>query len=237
MDYLSKVTISGYIYEIIGFEEGLTKFKINLVSTRGTAIIIAKTDKLYVGAYIDAVGHWESYASKKRHFISSKLQIVIPSNVETIAKDNINSIIPFNKSPSAPKIDSQEMLEQAIMEDILIFCKKYNIPARHSSLIYKTYKDDTTRILNENPYKLAFDIQIISFDQAEKIAIQLGIYKHLSPTRIEAGIKYVLFEEAMKGDVSASSLVKKVSVLLNIREEIAAKALEKAVREKSVTLS
>lgn len=232
MENFSKITLSGYVYEIVGFENGFCKFKINLVSSRGNATIIAPTEMIYAGAYIDAVGSWEAN-STKRQFHASKLQIILPKNIDRIDAGIENS----NLAEKSIKIDSNEMLEQAIMEDILVFCKNHNIPSRHASLIYKTYKTDTIKTLYENPYKLAFDIQIISFSHAEKIAIELGIYKHLSKERIEAGIKYVLFEEAMKEDISANLMVKKIANLLNIREELAAKSLEKAIREKVVTIS
>lgn len=231
MNQLSKTAISGYIYEIIGYEDGVAKFKINLTSTRGQALIIAELNQIYTGAYVDLIGYWEEYIGN-RHFNAIKVQIIFPKNIERIA----------SKKPSKENLQKdtkkcEEMLEQAIMEELLIFCKNYNVPARYASLIYKTYKEDTLKKLINNPYKLAFDLQIISFDHAEKISMELGKYKHLSPQRIEAGIKYVLSEEAMKGDISASSVVKKVAHLLSIREELAAKSLEKAVRDKVVVLS
>lgn len=232
MQHFSKTTLSGYVYEIIGFEDGLSKFKINLVSTRGSALIVAPTDMIYTGAYVDSVGSWKVFGSK-RYFLATKIQIVLPKNIDRIDTGNVNS----DMDSQTTKIDSKEMLEQVIMEDILLFSRKHNIPARNASLIYKTYKENTIKNLHEDPYKLAFDLKIISFSHAEKIAMDLGIYKHLSKERIEAGIKYVLFEESMKGDISANLMVKKIANLLNIREEVAAKSLEKAIREKVVTIS
>lgn len=233
MSVLSKTNISGYIYEIIGYENNVAEFKLNLIKSKGIVYIVAPTDKIYLGAYIDAVGSW-SEKNHKMKFIASKIQMVIPKNVNILSSTNYQYI---GEALEAITVSPKELLEQAIMEDILIFCKHHKIPARYASNIYKTYGDNTMQNLLDNPYRLAFDLRIISFEHAEKIAMKLGMYKHLSAARIEAGIKYVLYDEALRGDVSVSSIIKKISSLLNIREEIATKAFEKAVREKVVTIS
>jgi|GEM_PF-4356945 len=236
MSQYNKISLSGYVYEILGYDENFAWFKINLVGSRGVANVIAKMDTIYLGAYVDLVGYWD-HLETPHSFIASKVQLLLPKDTSVIPgqyKDPSRTSSSFQSSKSMSK---EQLLEETIMEDIQAFCKSYKVPSRYASVIYKAFGASSLKTLSENPYELACNLRIVSFEYADKIAIDLGIYKHLSQSRIEAGIKYIIYDEAMKGDVSLQKAVSKLSVLLNFRQEEAAKYLEKAVREGVVTLS
>lgn len=57
--------------------------------------------------------------------------------------------------------------------------------------IYKTYGNDSIKIVEENPYRLADDIWGIGFKTADQIASKLGIEKDRF-IRLRSGILYTL---------------------------------------------
>jgi exodeoxyribonuclease V alpha subunit len=72
-------------------------------------------------------------------------------------------------------------------------------------------------LINENPYRLASEVQGIGFLSADKIAQQLGIPKD-SAHRAEAGLLYTLDEFASEGHVFArmDALLARAEILLEI---------------------
>ncbi len=81
--------------------------------------------------------------------------------------------------------------EQKVVREIMVFLHSHGVGAARSFRIYKTYKEETIRIVTENPYRLAHDIWGIGFKTADQIATSLGIDKQ-SDIRARAGVEYVL---------------------------------------------
>ena len=50
-----------------------------------------------------------------------------------------------------------------------------NMPDAHAARIYKTYGNDSIKIVEENPYRLADDIWGIGFKTADQIATKMEI--------------------------------------------------------------
>jgi len=85
--------------------------------------------------------------------------------------------------------------EHRLIRDIMVFLQTHNISLNLATKIFRHYQADSIRVLRENPYQLAIDIQGIGFKTADRIAQSLGIPKD-SPQRIRAGILHILNEAA-----------------------------------------
>lgn len=83
------------------------------------------------------------------------------------------------------------------MQEAVMFLQNYDVTIGLSVKIYDTYKADTIRVLQSNPYKLIEDIDGVGFKTADKIAAKLGI-KPDSEDRIKAGILFVISNLAEK---------------------------------------
>jgi exodeoxyribonuclease V alpha subunit len=109
--------------------------------------------------------------------------------------------------------------EQKEIRNIILFLQEHGVPPSYAIKIYRTYKEESLRVLKERPYDLSFDIKGIGFKTADKIALRLG-FKEDSPERIEAALIYVLFSVSEKGHVfyPQDRLIEEISKLLKINE-------------------
>ena len=73
----------------------------------------------------------------------------------------------------------------------MIFLQEYGISVNLAARIYEHYNDDIYRIIKENPYRMAEEVNGIGFRIADEIASKVGI-KTNSDYRIRSGILYVL---------------------------------------------
>ena len=90
--------------------------------------------------------------------------------------------------------------ERSQLQNAMIFMSGYGISLNMSLKIYQHYGESLYLILQENPYRLAEDIEGIGFKTADEIAMQAGIRKN-SPNRIKSGILYVLSSNLTSGSV------------------------------------
>ncbi|MCD8325175.1 MAG: ATP-dependent RecD-like DNA helicase [Lachnospiraceae bacterium] len=81
--------------------------------------------------------------------------------------------------------------EQKEIKNIMLFLQSHDVSTAHAARIYKTYGNDSIRIVEENPYRLADDIWGIGFKTADQIAEKLGIEKDRF-IRLRSGILYTL---------------------------------------------
>ena len=84
---------------------------------------------------------------------------------------------------------------QREIKNVMIFLQAHNVSTSHATKIYKTYRNDSIELVQENPYRLASEIYGIGFKTADTIAQKLGVEKN-APNRVKAGLKYVLSQEA-----------------------------------------
>ncbi len=92
--------------------------------------------------------------------------------------------------------------EQKRVRDLMLFLQSHHIPSGLAARIYRHYGDAATRILRENPYRLANDIHGIGFLTADRVARSLGVAAD-SPHRSEAGLEFTLTQLAGRGHVYA----------------------------------
>jgi len=90
--------------------------------------------------------------------------------------------------------------EQKEIRNVMIFLQDHGISAGYAAKIFRRYGQDAITVVKENPYRLAADIFGIGFKVADRIAAKLGVAFD-SPTRLTAGILYVLARLADEGHV------------------------------------
>lgn len=112
----------------------------------------------------------------------------------------------------ADQVNAKKDLRQA-----MIFLQQYGIHTNLAVKIYNTYGQEVYRILKENPYQLADDMEGVGFKTADEIASKVGIRTD-SDFRIRSGILYALQQAAGEGHtyLPMEELTRRTSVLLDI---------------------
>ena len=118
------------------------------------------------------------------------------------------------------------------MSDIMIFLQAEGIPAAYAYRVYLFYGRDAARIIQENPYRLCFDIFGIGFKTADKMALKLGVPRE-SPQRAKAGVVFVLGQTSENGNVCypSASLISRAMQILEIPESKVRDAVEELAFE------
>lgn len=88
---------------------------------------------------------------------------------------------------------SDSFKEVKSMQSTIMFLQEYGITTKMAIKIFDTYRENTTEILQTNPYKLVEDVNGIGFSTADKIAGKLGI-PFDSAFRVRAGLLHILNE-------------------------------------------
>jgi exodeoxyribonuclease V alpha subunit len=115
----------------------------------------------------------------------------------------------------ADQVNSKKDLRRA-----MIFLQQYGIHTNLAVKIYHTYGAEIYRILSENPYRLADDIEGVGFKTADEIAARVGIRTD-SDFRIRSGILYVLQLASGEGHtyLPLEELTRRASALLAVDPE------------------
>ncbi len=92
----------------------------------------------------------------------------------------------------------EQAAEKKNLRDAVIFMQSYGISPVYANRIYEKYGLLLYKIIKENPYRLADDIEGIGFRLADSIALGTGIEKS-SPFRIRSGIQYILRQALGQG--------------------------------------
>lgn len=125
--------------------------------------------------------------------------------------------------------------EQRALREVIIFLQTYGVSSAQCTRIVKTYGNDAQKLLRENPYRLARDIDGIAFPTADKIARNLGIPNE-SEQRVEAGIFYALETAELDGHTAfpQSDLLAAATELLDVPAERVEKTLSRLLKKKSL---
>ncbi|MFN2144285.1 MAG: ATP-dependent RecD-like DNA helicase, partial [Anaerolineales bacterium] len=94
----------------------------------------------------------------------------------------------------------QAWQEQRQVKEIMVYLHGHGITTNLALKIYKQYGDQAMGIVQNDPFQLARDIFGVGFKTADRIAQSTGLPKD-DPTRIEAGILYLLEELTNEGHV------------------------------------
>jgi exodeoxyribonuclease V alpha subunit len=127
---------------------------------------------------------------------------------------------------------SSNWAEQKIVREIMIFLQSHGVGVSRATRIFKTYGENSIKIVSENPYQLARDIRGIGFLSADKIASNLGI-ESTSMLRARAGINYTLTEALNSGHcgLPIALLLENAVKLLDIFPDILKEALTLELQE------
>lgn len=93
-----------------------------------------------------------------------------------------------------------QVVEKQDVRKAMVFLNKYGISANLAAKIYKRYGLSVYKIMEENPYVLAEDIDGVGFKTADEIARASGIQVD-SEYRIKSGILYTLSKALSEGHI------------------------------------
>ncbi len=121
--------------------------------------------------------------------------------------------------------------DQKEIKNIMLFLQSHDVSTAHATRIFRTYGNDSVRIVQENPYRLADDIWGIGFKTADTIAEKLG-FDHEKYVRLRSGILYTLNRLADDGHCFATRdmLLKTGAELLAVEENVLSMSLDEMIR-------
>ena len=88
---------------------------------------------------------------------------------------------------------SAQVGEKRDMRQAMLFLQQYGISMNLAVKIYRQYGPQLYSIIQENPYRLADDIQGVGFKIADEIASRVGIFAD-SDYRMKSGLFYTLLQ-------------------------------------------
>ncbi len=122
------------------------------------------------------------------------------------------------------RVKAMEISDQIVstrdIRNIMIFLDKYGIHGNLAIKIYKRFGNETYKILQSNPYRLADEIAGVGFKTADEIASRIGI-KVDSEFRVKGGIQYMLSQAAGMGHTyfPMEDLISMSAQMLGVDEE------------------
>ncbi len=95
---------------------------------------------------------------------------------------------------------AEQVYEKRDMRKAMIFLQQFGITTALAVKIYQQYGAEIYRVIQENPYQLAEDVNGIGFRIADEIARRAGV-SYDSEYRVKCGIFYVLQQAGGEGHV------------------------------------
>ncbi|HJA13374.1 MAG TPA: ATP-dependent RecD-like DNA helicase [Candidatus Mediterraneibacter merdipullorum] len=129
-----------------------------------------------------------------------------------------------------------QVSEKKEMRQAMIYLQKYGISVRLAAKIYNHYGMRVYRVLEENPYQLADNIEGVGFKTADEIAARIGIHTD-SDYRIKSGLFYVLQQAVAEGHVYLPQdvLMQRAASLLGVEiQDIGKHVMDLCIEKKTV---
>jgi exodeoxyribonuclease V alpha subunit len=125
--------------------------------------------------------------------------------------------------------------EQKEIKNVMLFLQSNGVSTAYAVKIYKTYGNESIKLVKANPYRLADDIWGIGFRTADKIAQQLGFDKH-SYERCRSGIVYVLNELSNDGHCFSTRemLLETTEKMLELEKTLIDPTIDRMIEEKTI---
>ena len=125
--------------------------------------------------------------------------------------------------------------DQKEIKNIMLFLQSHNVSTSHATKIYKTYGNESIKVVQENPYRLADDIWGIGFRTADTIAEKLG-FDHEKYVRLRSGLLYTLNRLSEEGHCYATRemLLKTGAELLSVEDNVLSMTLDEMIRAQDV---
>lgn len=145
--------------------------------------------------------------------------------VNTLGENAINDILAHpdiltkvsNLSKKKQEQIAQQIAANQESEKIMIHLHDLGFGPKLSMAIYQFYQSETINVVDNNPYKLVYDIKGIGFNKADTLARNIGIDFN-DPERLKAGILFTLEEECIKQGhtyLPAETILKSAQTLLS----------------------
>lgn len=122
------------------------------------------------------------------------------------------------------------------MRKAMIYLQKYGISTRLAAKIYQYYGMRVYKVLEENPYQLADNIEGVGFKTADEIAVRIGIHTD-SDYRIKSGLFYTLQQAVGEGHIYLPEevLVRRAGELLGVEiRDISKHVMDLCIEKKTV---
>ncbi|MEG1361366.1 MAG: ATP-dependent RecD-like DNA helicase [Lachnospiraceae bacterium] len=132
----------------------------------------------------------------------------------------------------ARQVEGKKEVRQAMM-----FLQQFGISMNLGIKIYNAYGMELYRIINENPYRLADDMQGVGFRIADEIARRVGIHTD-SDFRIRSGILYVLQQGTTQGHtfLPQEVLTRQAVELLGVERQYVEQHYENLAMDKKIII-
>jgi len=132
---------------------------------------------------------------------------------------------------------SSQLEEKKEAREAFIYLQKFGITNTMAYKIYMQYGNAIYSIMDNNPYKLAEDIEGIGFQRADEIAQRAGIFVD-SEYRIRSGITYTLLQAANFGHtyLPEDRLINKTATILGVREEDIVPHIDNLAMDKKIII-
>ena len=114
-----------------------------------------------------------------------------------------------------------QIIDKKEMREAFLYLQRYGISNTLAVKNYKRYGMNLYGVMQENPYRLAEDIDGVGFRIADEIASRIGINTD-SDYRIRSGILYTLLQASAEGHtyLPAEVLKERASVLLGVEKDM-----------------
>jgi exodeoxyribonuclease V alpha subunit len=192
------------------------------------SVVAVFNDRCNTGEKLNITGNWINHQKYGKQFKVEHIERsteLTPEEVSTVLQ-NIKGIGPARAEAIISQFGTKalemaqenpeafkEILPEKIIENIkeefregefLNKLKRLLLPLGLTNImirkIYKQYGEESMKVLQKNPYKLADDIKGIGYKKADEIALKLGINPK-DNLRVTACIEYVLKKQASLGHV------------------------------------
>ncbi len=132
---------------------------------------------------------------------------------------------------------AEQMEERKELREAMLFLQKYGITNNLAMKIYDAYGMQLYHVLQENPYRMAEEIDGVGFKRADEIAQKIGIRTD-SRFRIHCGICYVLGQSATEGHtyLPKEELIQRACLLLGVEKEQIEDELPNLAMDKKLVL-
>lgn len=124
---------------------------------------------------------------------------------------------------------------QSEMREVMLFLETHGVSGIYADKIFGQYGQAAIEVLEQDPYRLAQEVDGIGFRTADQIAMSLGLEAN-NPSRLAAGIHYALLQTSQAGHccVPEQLLVQETAKLLNVDKYEAALELSNIMKAGSM---
>lgn len=133
------------------------------------------------------------------------------------------------------KMISDGWKKHSSMRHIMVALHDLGLSSPLAMRIYNRYKEQALKVIEENPYRLAYEMRGIGFHKADDIALSAGQSPE-SPNRIQAGVLYYLRSNQDDGDVYTprAKLIEKVAHELKLPAHIVEPVVDRMDTEQAI---